>query len=162
MGYWQDVLAENPTLINASLNTTGPFRWFLYDALRDDKSMDRIVTELILLRGSKHEGGSAGFGIAANNDAPFAAKGQIVATCALESNSNVPVPRFAISQYEATRPVFSGGMFEQKPVTVPVTSRVPDAFFAKQQRQSMIKVTLKPDETVAPVWPFGAGDRQCR
>src|SRR5690606_12211580 len=31
--YWQDVLAENPTLINASLNTTGPFRWFLYEAL---------------------------------------------------------------------------------------------------------------------------------
>ncbi|MEJ7590756.1 MAG: hypothetical protein WKF77_04355 [Planctomycetaceae bacterium] len=80
MGYWQDLLAENPTLINASLNTTGPFRWFLYDALCDNKPLDRMVTELILLRGSQHEGGSAGFGIAANNDAPFAAKGQVVAS----------------------------------------------------------------------------------
>ncbi|MCA9008442.1 MAG: DUF1549 domain-containing protein, partial [Planctomycetaceae bacterium] len=52
ISYWQDVLAENPTLINASLNTTGPFRWFLYDALCDDKPLDRMVTELILLRGS--------------------------------------------------------------------------------------------------------------
>ena len=40
MGYWLDVLAENPTLINASLNTTGPFRWFLYDALRDNKPLE--------------------------------------------------------------------------------------------------------------------------
>lgn len=153
--YWQDVLAENPTLINASLNTTGPFRWFLYDALRDDKSMDRIVTELILLRGSKHEGGSAGFGIAANNDAPFAAKGQIVASAFL--GIELQCARCHDSPYHSTkqRDLYSlAAMFEQKPVAVPVTSRVPDAFFAKQQRQSLIQVTLKPDETVAPVWPF--------
>src|SRR5690606_31394602 len=29
MADWLDLLAENPTLINASLNSTGPFRWFL-------------------------------------------------------------------------------------------------------------------------------------
>ncbi len=155
VSYWQDVLAENPTLINASLNTTGPFRWFLYDALRDGKSMDRIVTELILLRGSKHEGGSAGFGIAANNDAPFAAKGQIVASAFL--GIELQCARCHDSPYHSTkqRDLYSlAAMFEQKSVTVPVTSRVPDAFFAKQQRQSLIKVTLKPDETVAPAWPF--------
>lgn len=157
MGYWQDVLAENPTLINASLNTTGPFRWFLYDALRDDKSMDRIVTELILLRGSQHEGGSAGFGIAANNDAPFAAKGQIVASAFL--GIELQCARCHDSPYHSSKQsdLYSlAAMFEQKPVTVPVTSRVPDAFFSKQQRQSLIKVTLKPDETVAPAWPFAA------
>ena len=155
MSYWQDVLAENPTLINASLNTTGPFRWFLYDALRDDKAIDRIVTELILLRGSKHEGGSAGFGIAANNDAPFAAKGQIVASAFL--GIELHCARCHDSPYHSTkqRDLYSlAAMFEQKPVTVPTTSRVPDAFFAKQQRQSLIKVTLKPDEAVAPAWPF--------
>ncbi len=32
ISYWQDALAENPTLINSSLNTTGLFRWFLLDA----------------------------------------------------------------------------------------------------------------------------------
>ncbi|MCA9202647.1 MAG: DUF1549 domain-containing protein, partial [Planctomycetales bacterium] len=81
--YWQDVLAENPTMINASLNTSGPFRWFLYDSLRDNKPLDRMVTELILQRGSPHEGGSSGFGLAGNNDAPMAAKGQIIASAFL-------------------------------------------------------------------------------
>lgn len=155
MGYWQDVLAENPTLINASLNTTGPFRWFLYDALRDNKPLDRMVTELILLRGSQHEGGSAGFGIAANNDAPFAAKGQIVASAFL--GIELQCARCHDSPYHSTtqRDLYSlAAMFEQKPVTVPITSRVPDAFFARQQRQSLIQVTLKPDETVVPAWPF--------
>src|SRR5690606_17755262 len=75
VSYWQDVLAENPTLISASLNSTGPFRWYIYESLRDNKPMDRFVTELILMRGSVHEGGSAGFSVAGENDSPFAAKG---------------------------------------------------------------------------------------
>ena len=155
MGYWQDLLAENPTLINASLNTTGPFRWFLYDALRDNKALDRMVTELILLRGSQHEGGSAGFGIAANNDAPFAAKGQVVASAFL--GIELQCARCHDSPFHSTkqRDLYSlAAMFEQKPVTVPSTSRVPDAFFAKQHRASLIKVMLKPDESVVPAWPF--------
>jgi hypothetical protein len=64
MSYWQDVLAENPTIVNKSLNTTGPFRWFLLDSLRDGKPVDRMVSELIQMRGAAMEGGSAGFGIA--------------------------------------------------------------------------------------------------
>lgn len=156
MAYWLDVLAENPTLINASLNTTGPFRWFLYDALRDDKPLDRMVTELILLRGSPHEGGSAGFGIAADNDAPFAAKGQIVAKAFL--GVELQCARCHDSPYHSTkqRDLYAlSAMLERKPVTVPKASRVPAAFFEKQMRESLIKVTLKPDEPVAPAWPFG-------
>lgn len=155
MSYWQDVLAENPTLLNASLNTTGPFRWFLYDALRDDKPLDRLVTELILLRGSPHEGGSAGFAIAADNDAPFAAKGQIVASAFL--GIELQCARCHDSPYHSTkqRDLYAlAAMFEHKQVTVPKTSRVPAAFFEKKSRESLIKVTLKPDEPVAPTWPF--------
>lgn len=155
MGYWLDVLAENPTLINASLNTTGPFRWFLYDALRDNKPLDRMVTELILLRGDPHEGGSAGFGIAANNDAPMAAKGQIIASALL--GVELQCARCHDSPYHSTKQkdLYSlAAMLEHKPVTVPATSRVPAAFFAKQQRESLIRVTLKPDEAVPPAWPF--------
>ncbi|MDB4798573.1 DUF1549 domain-containing protein, partial [Verrucomicrobia bacterium] len=80
---WLDSLAENPTLLNASLNSTGPFRFFLHDSLRDNKPLDRMVTELILMRGSQHGGGSAGFAMAAENDAPFAAKGHILASTLL-------------------------------------------------------------------------------
>ena len=155
MGYWQDVLAENPTLLNSSLNTTGPFRWYMHEALRDDKPLDRFVTELILLRGSPHEGGSAGFGIAADNDAPFAAKGLIVANAFL--GIELQCARCHDSPYHSTkqRDLYAlAAMFEQKPVTVPKTSRVPAAFFEGKPRDALIKVTLKPDEPIAPTWPF--------
>ena len=51
MGEWLDLLAENPSLLNQSLNSTGPFRWFIYESLVDWKPLDRMVTELILMRG---------------------------------------------------------------------------------------------------------------
>ena len=155
VSYWQDVLAENPTLVNSSLNTTGPFRWFLYDSLRDNKSFDRMVTELIQLRGSAHEGGSAGFGIAGDNDAPYAAKGQIVANAFL--GIELQCARCHDSPYHSTKQsdLYSlAAMFEQKPVSVPKTSRVPVAFFEKKTRESLIKVSLNPDATLEPKWPF--------
>src|SRR5262249_41927636 len=62
--YWQDVLAENPALLKPTLNNTGPFRWFLYEALRDNWAMDRFVTALTLMEGSTRNGGSAGFAVA--------------------------------------------------------------------------------------------------
>ena len=61
-------------------NSTGPFRWFIYESLIDRKPLDRMVTELILMRGDPVRGGSAGFGQAAENDAPFAAKAHIIAS----------------------------------------------------------------------------------
>lgn len=155
MGYWQDVLAENPTLINTSLNTTGPFRWYLYDSLKDNKPFDRLVTELILLRGNAHEGGSAGFGIAGNNDAPYAAKGQIVAGAFL--GIELQCARCHDSPYHSTlqKDLYAlAAMFERKNVTVPKSSRVPAAFFEAKARESLIKATLKPNEAVPPVWPF--------
>ena len=47
VGYWQDALAENPNLLKPNLNNTGPFRYWILDALRDNKPMDRFATELI-------------------------------------------------------------------------------------------------------------------
>ncbi|WP_414664511.1 DUF1553 domain-containing protein [Horticoccus sp. 23ND18S-11] len=155
VSYWQDVLAENPSMLKPSLNNTGPFRWFLYEALRDGKPMDRLVSELILLRGSVREGGSAGFGLAADNDAPFAAKGHIVATAFL--GIELQCARCHDSPYHSTkqRDLYSlAAFFERKPVTVPASSRVPAAFFENKTRESLIKVTLKPSEIVTPAWPF--------
>ncbi|MCB1228471.1 MAG: DUF1549 domain-containing protein, partial [Verrucomicrobiales bacterium] len=79
MGYWQDVLAENPNMLTGSLNNSGPFRWWLYDALRDDLPMDAFATELIRMEGSSSRGGPAGFALAGQNDAPMAEKGAILA-----------------------------------------------------------------------------------
>jgi hypothetical protein len=155
MPYWQDVLAENPTLINASLNSTGPFRWFLYEALRDGKGVDRWVSELILLRGNPHTGGSAGFAIAGENDAPYATKAQILSSAFL--GVELQCARCHDSPYHSTtqRDLFSlAAMLERKGGVVPKSSRVPAAFFERQQRVALIKATLKPDESVGPTWPF--------
>ena len=163
ISYWQDLLAENPTLINATQNSTGPFRWFLHDALRDNKPLDRMVTELVMMRGSQHDGGSAGFGLAAQNDAPLAAKAHVVAGAFLALE--LQCARCHDSPYHSTtqRDLYSlSAMLTRKAVTVPKTSSVPAAFFEKKARESLIKVTLKPEESIPPKWPFaevtGAAD----
>lgn len=156
VSYWQDVLAENPNTLKPTLNNSGPFRWYLYESLRDNKAFDRLVTELILLRGSEREGGSAGFGMAADNDAPFAAKGHILASAFL--GIDLQCARCHDSPYHSTkqRDLFSlSAMLSRKTVTVPPTSTVSPGFFDKNKdRESLIKVTLKPGEPVSPEWPF--------
>lgn len=157
MGDWLDLLAENPSLINASLNSTGPFRFFLLDALRDGKGLDRIVTELMMMRGDVGRGGSAGFALAGENDSPFAAKGHIIASAFL--GIELQCARCHDSPYHSTtqRDLYSlAAMLSRKTVTVPATSRVPAGFFEKKGRESLIKVTLKPDEPITPDWPFAA------
>ncbi|WP_234824332.1 DUF1553 domain-containing protein [Bremerella cremea] len=163
VSYWQDLLAENPTMINATLNSTGPFRWFLHDSLRDDKPLDRMVTELLMMRGSAAEGGSAGFAQAAQNDSPFAAKGHVVASAFL--GIEMQCARCHDSPYHSTtqRDLYSlAAMFSRSSVTVPKSSTVPPGFFEAKQRESLIQVTLKPGEPVTPTWPFakttGAAD----
>ena len=83
MGYWQDVLAENPNILNPTLNNTGPFRWWIYESLQDNKPLDLFVTELIRMKGSERFGGPAGFAAASQNDVPMAAKGTIVSSAFL-------------------------------------------------------------------------------
>lgn len=154
---WMDLLAENPTLLNQSLNSTGPFRWFLYESLRDGKPLDRMVTELLLMRGSRHEGGSAGFAMAGENDSPMAAKGHIVASAFL--GIELQCARCHDSPYHSTsqEDLYSlAAMLNRKQLAPPKTSRVPDAFFEGIGRDSLIQVTLKPDVQVQPKWPFAS------
>ena len=115
MSFWLDLLAENPTLLNQSMGSTGPFRWFLHDSLRDNKPLDRMVTELILMRGGAAEGGSAGFAMASENDAPMAAKGHIIASAFSGGRiAMCPLPRPAIPQHETERPVLTSRHAESK------------------------------------------------
>src|SRR5262249_22958034 len=83
MGYWLEVLAENPDPLHPTLNNTGPFRWWLHESLLDNKPFDLFVTELLRLEGSERFGGPAGFGVATQNDVPMAAKGIIVSSAFL-------------------------------------------------------------------------------
>ena len=155
MGEWLDLLAENPTLLNQSLNSTGPFRWFIYESLVDRKPLDRMVTELILMRGDPVRGGSAGFGEAAENDAPFAAKAHIIASSFLGVEMQCARCHDAPYHSSKQRDLFSlSAMLERKPVKVPASSRVPASFFEHKGRKSLIEVTLKPNETISPTWPL--------
>ncbi len=157
VSYWQDVLAENPNMLKPSLNNSGPFRFFLYESLRDGKAIDRMVTELIMMRGSEREGGSAGFGLAADNDSPMAAKGHILAGAFL--GVELQCAKCHDSPYHSTKQkdLYSlAAMLSRKTLTVPTTSTVSPGFFEKNKlRESLIQVTLKPGEPIAPEWPFG-------
>lgn len=153
MGYWQDVLAENPNVINPTLNNTGPFRWWLYDALRDNKPFDRFVTELILMEGSEIYGGTAGFAIASQNDAPLAAKAQILAQAFLGMNLRCARCHDAPFHDFSQKDLFSlAAMLNRGPQQLPATSSIPAG--SGGTRSSLVEVTLKPGDKITPAWPF--------
>lgn len=158
MSFWLDLLAENPTLLNQSMGSTGPFRWFLHDSLRDNKPLDRMVTELLMMRGGAAEGGSAGFAMASENDAPMAAKGHIIASAFL--GIELQCARCHDSPYHDTtqQDLYSlAAMLTRKSVSVPKTSQVPAAFFENQTiRKSLIEVTLDAGQSVPAQWPFAS------
>ncbi len=155
MGYWQDVLAENPNILNPTLNNTGPFRWWLYESLLDDKPMDLFVTELLRMRGSERLGGPAGFGVASQNDVPMAAKGTIVSTAFLVVEMKCARCHDSPSHKSKQEELFSlAAMLSTKPVEVPLTSSVSMDKIGGGGRKPLIEVTLKPGTKVEPKWPF--------
>lgn len=155
MGYWLDVLAENPNLINPTLNNTGPFRWWIYESLRDNKPLDLFATELIRQEGSERFGGPAGFGVASQNDVPMAAKGIIVGSAFLGLEMKCArchdAPTHAAKQQELFQ---LAAMLQTKPITVPATSSVSLDHLRLGGREPLIEVTLQPGTVVAPAWPF--------
>jgi len=155
MGYWQDVLAENPNMLNPTLNNTGPFRWWIYESLQDNKPMDLFVTELLRMKGSERLGGPAGFGVASQNDVPMAAKGTIVSTAFLGVEMKCARCHDSPSHQSLQEDLFSlAAMLNTKELEVPMTSSVPMDKIHEAGRKPLIQVTLKPGSKVAPKWPF--------
>lgn len=155
MGYWQDVLAENPNILNPTLNNTGPFRWYLHEALADDRPMDLVVTELLRMQGSERFGGPAGFGTASSNDVPMAAKGTIISTAFLGVEMKCARCHDAPAHVSSQQDLFElAAMLETKAVGVPATSSVPMDKLHEGGRKPLIQVTLQPGSKVEPKWPF--------
>ncbi len=153
VGYWQDVLAENPGLTKPELNNTGPFRWFLHEAFLDNKPFDRIVTELIQMQGSRFAGGPAGFGEASQNDVPMAAKAHIIGTAFLGVEMKCARCHDAPYHDVKQQDLFSlAAMLARKPLQVPGSSSVPVS--ADEQVELSIQVSLSPGASVPPAWPF--------
>ena len=155
VGYWQDVLAENPNMLNPTLNNTGPFRWWIYESLLDDKPMDLFVTELLRMRGSQRFGGPAGFAVASQNDVPMAAKGTIVSTAFLGVETKCARCHDSPAHESTQQDLFElAAMLATKPLDVPVTSSVPMDKLHAGGRKPLIQVTLQPGTKVQPKWPF--------
>ncbi len=151
VGYWQDVLAENPNLVKPMLNNTGPFRWWIHESFADGKAMDRFATELIRMEGSELGGGPAGFGMASQNDVPMAAKAHVIAKAFLGVEMKCARCHDAPHHPFMQKDLFSmAAMLERKPITVPKTSSVQGT--PEHLRRMTIKVSLKPGEQVAPGW----------
>ncbi len=155
MGYWQDVLAENPNILNPTLNNTGPFRWWLYESLQDNKPMDLMVTELLRMGGSERLGGPAGFATASQNDVPMAAKGTIISAAFLGVEMKCARCHDAPTHQSLQRDLFElAAMLSAKEVEVPKTSSVPMDKLHAGGRKPLISVTLQPGTKVKPRWPF--------
>jgi len=153
VGYWQDVLAENPNILKPRLNNTGPFRYWILESFKDNKPMDQFVTELIMMGGSKLHGGPAGFGVATQNDVPMAAKAHVLGTAFLGTNLQCARCHDAPYHPHKQKDLFGmAAMLNRKSITVPESSRakLPDI----GDRKPLIEVTLKPNEAVQPVWGF--------
>jgi uncharacterized protein DUF1553/uncharacterized protein DUF1549 len=155
VGYWQDVLAENPNIVNPTLNNTGPFRWWLYEALLDNKPLDRFATELILMEGSTRYGGTAGFAVASENDAPLAAKAQNIGLAFLAFDMRCARCHDAPSHDFSQEDLFNlAAMLHRGEQALPKTSTIPGD--DQDHASLLVKVSLKPGQKIAPRWPFEA------
>lgn len=155
MPYWLDVLAENPNLINPTLNNTGPFRWWIYESLLDNKPLDLFVTELIRQEGSERFGGPAGFSVASQNDVPMAAKGIIVSSAFLGVEMKCArchdAPTHATKQKDLMQ---LAAMLGATSIKLPVTSTVAMDHLRLGGREPLIESTLPAGTTVSPAWSF--------
>ncbi len=151
--YWQDVLAENPGILKPDLNNTGPFRWYLHQAFADGHSFDRVVVELIEMEGSLYQGGPAGFGMASLNDAPMAAKADILSQAFLANKLSCARCHDAPFHPFRQKDLFSmAAMLEGDAVVLPASSTVP---VREGGRKPYVEITLRAGESIDPHWPFG-------
>jgi hypothetical protein len=153
VGYWQDVLAENPSVVFPTLNNSGAFRQWLYDSFRDNTPFDRFATELILMKGSgvnrPEYDGPAAFALATGNDVPMAMRAHVAMkvfaavdlTCARCHDS--PHGDFRQADLFLVAAYLKGD-----PLTVPASSV---AAIGKAHEPGVITTSLEPGQAISPV-----------
>ena len=150
--YWQDVLAENPNMLKGTLNNTGPFRWWIHEALLDNQPMDRFATALITMEGSASYGAPAGFAIASQNDLPMAAKAQIISSAFLANEM-----KCARCHDAPNHPFEQGDLFKIAAMLQRAPLKVPASSLTKgMNANSKVTVTLTPGQMIDPHFPFAS------
>ncbi len=153
VSYWQDVLAENPSMLKPTLNNTGPFRWWIYESLLDNKSMDRFASELIMMEGNIYTGTPGGFAMASQNDLPMAAKAHVIGKAFLGIEMKCARCHDAPQHPFEQKDLFNlAAMLDRKPIKVPRTSVV--NVTPEEARRMLITISLKAGQTITPAWPF--------
>ena len=152
VGYWQDVLAENPGILKPKLNNTGPFRWWIYESFLDNKPMDRFATELVMMEGSTYHGGPAGFAMATQNDVPMAAKAQVLTKAFLGIEMKCARCHDAPFHPFKQKELFGlAAMLNGKDLDLPQSSV---ANLGDRGRAAQVQVSLTAGTTIQPHWPF--------
>lgn len=152
--YWQDVLAENPNILKASLNNTGPFRWWIHESFFDNKPMDQFATDLIVMRGSRYNGGPAGFELATQNDVPEANKALILSQAFLATNLKCARCHDSPHNEFTQKQLFSiAAMLRREALELPRTSTV---VLEGVARKPLIEVSLKSGDLILPHWPLAS------
>jgi hypothetical protein len=152
VGYWQDVLAENPGIVKPKLNNTGPFRFWIYESMLDNKPIDRFAWELIMLSGGKLVGGPSGFGVATENDVPMAEKAHTLSKAFLAMDMKCARCHDAPSHDFKQQDLFSvAAMLQRTAIKLPESSTVP---LATGARVPAVEISLKPGALIKPDWPF--------
>jgi hypothetical protein len=152
VGYWQDLLAENPSILKPTLNNSGPFRRWIHDSFAANKPMDRFAVELILMQGDDEQGGTAGFALSSGNDLPMAMKGHVLAQAFL--GVDMKCARCHDAPFAPVRQSDLFGlaaMLEEKPLSVPKGSTV---VVPPGARQPNVTSSLKVGDRVVPEWPL--------
>lgn len=156
VSYWQDVLAENPGILKPELNNTGPFRFWIYESLLDNKPMDRFATELIEMKGSTYGGGAAGFRLATQNDVPMAAKALVLGQAFLGSQMECARCHDSPVRDATQEQLMSiAAMLNRQSIKLPATSSVPPG--PDGEHHAAVTVSLSPGDQIAPRWPFEDG-----
>ncbi|MGB0578794.1 MAG: DUF1553 domain-containing protein [Limisphaerales bacterium] len=145
VGYWQDVLAENPSVVFPTLNNSGPFRQWIHSSFATNQPFDRFVTELLLMERKGTDDSPASFALATRNDAPMAMRANVALKafaavdlkCARCHDS--PVDRFKQGDLFVAAAYLNNG-----PLQVPVTS------VAAVKKTRSIKTWLKAGQNIEP------------
>ncbi|MDF1745978.1 MAG: DUF1549 domain-containing protein, partial [Gimesia sp.] len=154
VGYWQDVLAENPSLVYPTLNNSGAFRQWIYDSFRKNVAIDRFATELLLMEGDQQTG-TSGFALAAKNDAPLAMKGIVVMQAFLAVD--LKCARCHDSPHDEDlqqSDLFAlAALLNEAPINVPHSS-IAGTITVRGGEEPLVKTSLNAGDNVAPGWTF--------
>ena len=155
IGYWQDLLGENPKLYGGVPHSTGPFKDWIHESFVQDRGYDRFVTELLLMEGTPEQIGTLGFRESFGSDAPMAEKAHVISQAFMGANMKCARCHDSPLNRYQQRDLFGiAAMLEGEPVAIPETSSVGEV---PGRRKPAVSVTSKPGDLIHPSFVFEEG-----